>query len=263
VKSRVLFALRFALCPLLFSGCRGVSPLGQRITVGTDPFAVVVGEGPDRQTDLFALDAEGGEVMRLTFTRAREAGLALHPAGTVVAFLRRDTGVSDSGPASLVALNLINSSEREVAVPAGIGVARRVGWSSDGSRLYVLGDSGIAVSAAPPAARALTRVDTLSAEWPAADSATAVLFGTPAFARLETCAKDCISSAAMPWCVVTPDGKKTDLGRVVSPFRWGSDSLAYTESDKLIVRPLGGGTPRVVPWSRAPERPRDGAYWTP
>jgi len=237
--------------------------LGQRITVGTDPFAVVVGEGPDHQTDLFALDADGGEVMRLTFTRAREAGLALHPAGVVIAFLRRDTGINDSGPASLVALNLLNSSEREAPVPAGIGVARRVGWSPDGSRLYVLGDSGIAMTPAPPAGMSFTLVDTLSAEWPAADSATAVLFGTPAFARLETCAKDCISSAVMPWCVVTPDGKKTELGRVVSPFRWGSDSLAYTESDKLVVRPLGGGMPRVVEWSRPPARPRDGTYWTP
>ena len=254
----------FALCALLFApACRGVSPLGQRIPVGTGPFAIVVGEGPDQQTDLFALDAGGGEVMRLTFTRGRESGLSLHPAGVVVAFIRREAGVSDSGPAALVALNLVNSSEREAPLPSGIGVARRAGWSPDGSRLYVLGDSGIAMSAAPPTPLSFARVDTLSPEWAGADSATAVLFGTPAFARLETCAKDCISSAAMPWCIVTPNGRKTELGRVVSPFRWGSDSLAFVESEKLTVRPLGGGVSRVVTWSRAPLKPRDGTYWTP
>jgi hypothetical protein len=240
-----------------------VSPLGQRIPVGTGPFVILVGEGPDRQTDLFALDASGGEVVRLTFTRAREAAAALHPAGVVVAFLRRDAGTGDSSAASLVALNLINSSERDAPVPAEIGVARRVGWSPDGSRIYVLGDSGIAMSAAPPAAMAFARVDTASAAWPAADSATAVLFGTPAFARLETCAKDCISSAAMPWCVVTPAGNKTELGRVVSPLRWGSDSLAYVEDGKVVVRPLGSGVSRVIDWSRAPTKPRDGTYWEP
>ena len=80
---------------------------------------------------------------------------------------------------------------------------------------------------------------------------------------LETCAKDCISSAAKPWCVVTPNGMKTELGRVVSPFRWGSDSLAYVESEKLMVRPLGGGVSRVITWSRPPITPRDGTYWAP
>jgi hypothetical protein len=119
------------------------------------------------------------------------------------------------------------------------------------------------MSAAPPAPMALTLVDTTAVEWPAADSATAVLLGTPVFARLETCAKDCISSAAMPWCVVTPNGLKTELGRVVSPFRWGGDSLAYFDGNDLVVRPLGGGRSRVVEWSRAPSKPRDGSYWAP
>lgn len=252
-----------ALCSLLLSGCRGVSPFGERIPVGTGPFAVVVGEGPDGQTDLFALEASGGEVVRFTFTPGREAAPALHPAGVVVAFLRRDPRLGDSSAATLVALNLINSSEREVAVPGEIAVARRVGWSRDGTRLYVLGDSGIVVGAAPPAPMTLARVDTTSGGWADADSATAVLLGTPAFARLETCAKDCISSAAMPWCVVAKNGLKTELGRVVSPFRWGGDSVAYVEGPELVVRPLGGGRSRVVDWSRAPSRPREGSYWSP
>lgn len=258
-----LYPVLCALCAVLLSACRGVSPLGQRIPVGTAPFVIVAGEGTDGQTDLFALDATGGEVVRLTFTRDRESAVSLHPAGVVVAFLRRDAGAGDSSAAVLVALNLINSSEREAPVPGEIGVARRIGWSGDGSRLFVLGDSGIAASGAPPAPMAFARVDTAGAEWPAADSATAVILGTPAFARLETCAKDCISSAAMPWCVVSANGLKTELGRVVSPFRWGSDSVAYTEGASLVVRPLGGGRSRIVEWSRAPSRPRDGSYWTP
>ena len=89
-----------ALCSL--AGCRGVTPLGERIPVGTGPFAIVVGEGTDNQTDLFALEASGGEVVRLTFTRGREAAASLHPAGTVVGFLRRDPGTGDSSAASFV-----------------------------------------------------------------------------------------------------------------------------------------------------------------
>ena len=72
-----------ALCFL--AACRGVSPIGQRIPVGTGPFAVLVGEGADQQTDLFAFEPSGGEVVRFTFTRGREAGTAIHPAGVVVA----------------------------------------------------------------------------------------------------------------------------------------------------------------------------------
>ena len=62
---------------------------------------------------------------------------------------------------------------------------------------------------------------------------------------------------------LTANGLKTELGRVVSPFRWGSDSVAYTEGASLVVRPLGGGRSRIVEWSKAPSRPRDGSYWAP
>ncbi|HEX9894469.1 MAG TPA: hypothetical protein VGA78_11130 [Gemmatimonadales bacterium] len=222
---------------------------------------VIVGEASDGQTDLFALGAQGGEATRFSFTRMKEYAPALHPAGTVVAFLRRAPGAIDSSPATLVVLNLLNSAERQTALPADIGVPRRIGWSPDGAMLYVLGDVGIAGSAAPPATMTFVPVDTAGPGWAAADTATSVLLGLPVVARVETCARDCISSVAKPWCILTPDGRRQELGRVVTPFRWGTDSLAFFEGDRLLVYPLGGGRPRRMEWTRAPERPRDGSYW--
>ncbi len=247
----------------LVAACRGVSPLTNRVPVGERPFLVVVGEGPDRQTDLFALPADGGVAVRFTFSPPVEAAPSVHPAGTVVAFLRRPRDAGDSADATLVVMNLINAAERDAPVPRSIGVARRVGWNRAGDSLFVLGDSGLAASAAPPASMMFSPVTFGGNEWAGADTATSILLGEPAFARVETCANDCISSAAMPWCVVTPDGVKQGLGRVVSPLRWGADSLAYVQDDRVVIRPLGPGRARVLEWTRAPARPRDGTYWEP
>lgn len=231
--------------------------------MGEEAFAVIVGEGPDGQTDLFALPPQGGEAVRLTFNRPREGAPSLHPSGTAIAFLRRPPGTTDSAPATLVLMNLVNSAERTADLPVAIGIPRRIGWARDGGAVFVLGDSGVARSPAPPAPLAFTLVEVLGPGWAEADTATSVLLGEPAFARVETCARDCITSAAMPWCVVTPDGKRQELGRIVSPFRWGADSLAYVENGALMIRPLGGGVARRGEWSRGPERPREGTYWEP
>lgn len=248
---------------LLLSACQGLSPIGSRIDVGAEPFAVIVGEGPDGQTDLFALPPDGGQAVRLTFTRPREGAPSLHPAGGAIAFLRRPAGTTDSAPAMLVLMNLVNSAERQTALPATIGIPRRIGWSRDGSVVFVLGDSGVARSPAPPQPFDWTPVEVLGPGWAEADTATSVLLGDPPFARVETCARDCITSAAMPWCVVTPDGKRQELGRIVSPFRWGPDSLAYVEGGVLLIRPLAGGRPRRGEWDRMPARPTEGTYWVP
>ncbi|HET9514709.1 MAG TPA: hypothetical protein VFO95_12335 [Gemmatimonadales bacterium] len=265
-RSRHFYNLHSAICTLqsvlLLSGC-GLSPLTNKIEIGQEPFIVLVGESPDGQTDLFALRTAGGEAVRFTFTRMKEYAPAIHPTGAALAYLRRPAQAIDSSPATLVVLNLINSSERLAELPAGIGVPRRIGWSRDGTGLYVLGDLGIAAADAPPAAMAFAAVDTGSAGWIPADSATSILVGEPPIARIETCAKDCISSAALPWCVISPDGRRTELGRVVTPFRWGSDSLAFFQGEELLLYALAGGRPRRMEWNRAPKRPRDGSYWEP
>ena len=247
---------------LILAGCE-LSPLANKIPIGEVPIVVLAGDGAGGQSDLYALRADGGEVVRLTFTRLKEYAPAFHPGGAALAYLRRPEGAIDSSPARLVVLNLVNLAERDVALPDTIGVPRRIGWGEGGATLYVLGDIGIARSPAPPSEMHFVPVDTAASGWATADSATSVLLGTPPIARVVTCAKDCISSAAKPWCVVTSDGQRQELGRVVTPLRWGSDSLAFIEGDRLLVYPLGGGRARRMDWSRAPEKPRDATYWEP
>jgi hypothetical protein len=80
---------------------------------------------------------------------------------------------------------------------------------------------------------------------------------------VETCARDCITAAAKPWCVVSPDGTRQELGRVITPFRWGSDSLAWFEADRLLVYGMAGGRPRRIEWTSELRQPREGSYWKP
>jgi hypothetical protein len=259
-NSAALRTLPSALCALCLA-CT-LSPLNNKIEVGREPVIVLAGESKG-QTDLFALAPAGGEAVRVTFTRMKESAPALHPAGTSVAFLRRPETAIDSSPATFVVLNLLNTAERTAELPTSIGVPRRIGWNVEGSTVYVLGDLGIAQSAAPPAALEFTPVEIGDARWAAADSATSVLLGDPPVARVETCARDCITAAAKPWCVVSPDGTRQELGRVITPFRWGSDSLAWFEADRLLVYAMAGGRPRRIEWTSALQRPREGSYWKP
>jgi hypothetical protein len=251
-----------AAASLVIAGCE-LSPLANKIPIGEVPIVVLIGDDAGGQADLYAVPAEGGQVVRLTFTRLQEYAPAFHPSGGALAYLRRPEGAIDSSPARLVVLNLVNLAERDAAVPDSIGVPRRIGWGDGGATLYVLGDAGIARSPAPPSAMRFAPVDTGASGWAAADSATSILLGTPPIARVVTCAKDCISSAAKPWCVVGSDGQRQELGRVVTPLRWGSDSLAFIEGDRLLVYSLAGGRARRIDWTRAPEKPRDVTYWEP
>jgi hypothetical protein len=160
-------------------------------------------------------------------------------------------------------MNLINSAERESEVPPSLGTPRRVGWSRDGRTLYLSGDSGFAATPAPPTALVIQRLDSTDARVAAADSAASVLLGDPPSARVESCATDCISTAAAKQCVVAATGERQELGAEVrSPLRWGADSLAYFEGGELVVRPLTGGRPRRVPWVRPPVQAREATYWS-
>lgn len=247
-------AIAAAAC--LLAACRGISPLSNKITPGEEPFVIVVGEGSDGETDLFAASSGGGDVIRLTFTRDIESSPALHASGGAVAFLRRAAGPDPR--TWLVVLNLVNAAEREVEVPPALGRAERVAWSGDGTRIYVSGSGGVAETPGPPAALALDLLEAGDPRSTTADSSLTVLLGDPPLARVVPCPAD---SAASAFCAVGSSGIVQPLGDFVrQPFRWGADSLGYFDGERLMVRSLGGGRPRHVAWTRAPDHARDATY---
>jgi hypothetical protein len=240
----------------LLAACRGISPLSNKITPGEEPFVIVVGEGSDGETDLFAVSAGGGDAVRLTFTRDLESVPALHPSGGAVAFVRRAAGADPR--TWLVVLNLVNAAEREVEIPAAVGQAGRLGWSHDGALLYVGGTTAAAVTPAPPAGLALDVVAAGDPRRAAADSSLGVLLGDPPVAEVVPCPGDSTSST---FCAVGALGTVQPLGAFVQgPFRWGADSLGYFDGERLMVRSLGEGRPRHVAWTRAPGHAREATY---
>ena len=242
-----LTAYLLPLTSVLLSGC-AVTPLSNRIQVGEEAFVVGVGEGRDGATDLFAAPASGGAFVRFTFTRAEERMPRLSPAGTAVAFLRRN-GTGDGAGWSLVILDLRTNAERRAALPPGATV-ERIGWTGDGrsvvlaaGRLYRLSEpNGEAVLAPVP-----------GAEVPAADSLTRELLGAPAAAVVEPCGAGS--------CVRTAGGETDSLGTgVTGAIRWGADSLGYFTSRGFQVRPLAGGASRRPDWSNPPGALRQLSY---
>jgi dipeptidyl aminopeptidase/acylaminoacyl peptidase len=244
LRSRVRW-LCFASHLSLFAAC--VSPLTNRIAVGEEPFVIAVGEGPDSATDLFAAPAGGGRFVRLTFNRAEERAPRLAPDGLSVAFLRRSP---EDTQWSLVILDLRNSGEREVALPAEAGEPEALGWSRDGQRVIVRAQ-GYYEAAAPPRDAVLTH---LGADLAAADSLTGQLLGEPPKGKVAQChdGNACIVSAA---------GETTLLGAGASGvIRWGADSLGYFSNGAFEVRPLGGGHVRQPAWKELPARLREVTY---
>ena len=76
--------------PLLLLVCAGsctLPPLRGELEVGKDAYAVFVGEGSGG-TDLFAIRANGGVPIALTFSPVSESAPALSPDGGMLAFLR-------------------------------------------------------------------------------------------------------------------------------------------------------------------------------
>lgn len=198
--------------------------------------------------DLYALSAAGGPVIPITFSAVGEMRPALAPDGRAVAFLRGGS-LSDSAPASVWVMNLSSGAERQVELPRGAGPPDQVGWTGDGRSLVVSAAGRLYGAAAPPAvgvARPIAPNDLARAE-----SSLAVLLGTPVFARAVPCAK------VEDLCVVGDTGAPALLARAArEPARWGDDSVAYLEGDRLVVRPLGRGRARQVEWSAVPARPR-------
>lgn len=219
---------------LLLAGC-SLSPLRDKIKPGRDAFVVVSGTGSDGITDIFAALPGGGTVWQITFTSMTERSPRLTDRGGLLAFLRYGVGTA-RGQGELVVLNLLNGAERRIALPEAAESLQTIGWTADEHAIDVATSSGVWRVNAPPAEPDPRRLDLPVGK----DSALMVLVGTPRFARVAPC-----DSGGL--CITGPNGVPRELsidGRL--PARWGSDSLAWLEGDRIVIRPLGPGPTRQL-----------------
>lgn len=225
---------------LLLTGCRGtLSPLSNKLDIGTEPYVVFVADGEDGLGDLFASTPQGGPAFQTTFTRVDERTPALAADGIRLAFLRT-RAPGDSRSAAVVVLNLLNGAEREVRLnrsPEGVQLA----WSPDGRRVLLRSQAQLLMTAAPPEVMALVPV--AAAERPAAESAFSVLLGQPTGATVVPCPN------ARGVCLRLEDGTTALLDSLgANALGWAGDSVAYRSGEEWLVRPLGGGRSRALRW---------------
>ena len=244
---RKLVTCYLSLVTLLL-GCKAsLSPLGNRIEVGSDSYVVFEATGEDGQGDLYATPSSGGPAFPITFSRAHETGPALSPDGTMLAYLRaaRET---DSAGYRVWIMNLLSGAERELP-ESPVGVPRLVAWSRDGRRVFVRTTAGDLVAAAPPASSSLEPAT--GALQAVADSAFHVILGDPPFATVGACPQG-------PGLCVPSDSGSVQLlsstGR--DPFTWSSDSVGYFVGNEIEIRPLAGGTTRRLRWAKSPDHPK-------
>jgi hypothetical protein len=242
----LLLTLCFALA------CGTIPPLRGKIEVGRESFAVFVGgRGPNG--DLYAVRADGGPAIPITFTTVAELRPALSPDGSQVAFLR-GRSLRDSTPASLWVMNLVNGAERELRLPKGAAAPEQLAWSRDGSALIVRAGSAWYRMTAPPGRPAPVQLPV--DEQAAAESSLAVLVGDPVFARVVPCKRP------EDLCVIPRSGKEAILAQAArDPVRWGPDSVAFFVGDILQIRPLSRGRPRLLNWSEVPPMPRQMTFF--
>lgn len=230
-----------------------LSPLGNRLEVGSDAYLVVEAVGEDGQGDLYATPTGGGPLFPITFSRAHETAPALSPDGTMLAYIRaaRET---DSAGFRVWIMNLVNGAERELPV-SPVGAPRRVAWSRDGQRVFVRTTGGDLVAPAPPASPSLEPA--IGAMLAAADSALQVVLGDPPFAIVTRCTDGaglCVPSDSGVAQVLAPGGR--------DPFAWGTDSVGYFVGNEIEIRPLGGGATRRLNWARSPDRPKTATHFS-
>jgi hypothetical protein len=240
---------RAAVLAAGLAACSGsLPPLRGQMEVGRDDYAVFVAGGGAAGGDLYAVRAEGGPVVPITFSSVGEMRPALSPDGGMLAFLRGGS-LRDSTPGSVWVMNLLSGGEREVKLPRGAGVPMQVGWSPDGRSLVVSAGAGLYSSVAPPARLDAGAVP--AAGRAAAESALAVLLGRPAFARVVPCAEP------EALCVAADTGRPGLLARGArDAARWGDDSVMFFVGDAVEIRPLGPGRARRLDWEGVPDRPR-------
>lgn len=248
-----LFTVHCSLFTLFLTSCDPtLPPLRGKMDIGSDPYAVFVGGGA-LSSDLYAVRPHGGPAVRITFTNVAELRPAVSPDGTKLAFLR-GVSLDDSTSASAWVMNLRSGSERELVLPQGAGRPQRVGWDRDGKTVVVATTGDLYRVRAPPG-----RPDAQAVPEPeraAAESSLAVLLGDPVFTRVVRCEK------ARDLCLVGAGGRPSLLATSVrDPLRWGPDSVAFFFGDRLQIRPLNRGRPRLLLMTDAPERPREMTFF--
>ena len=231
------------------ASCRvSLSPLQNHVAVGQENYVIFEadGEGEAGQGDLYAVLGAGGTVFPLTYTRVAESHPVLSPDGVMVAFLRsRQAG--DSTDARVVVMNLLNGAERVVWRADQGRMPYRLGWHPRDPELFIATTGGVLRATVPPAPLAVVPAEDAAL----ADSALAVMIGSPPFARVGQCA------GGVELCVVTPAGdEQVLLAGARDAFRWGPDSVAYVVGASLNIRPLAGGHDRVLRWTKPPRDPR-------
>jgi hypothetical protein len=229
-------------------GC-GLSPIDHRIKLGEEPFVVLVGEGNDRNTDLFTTTTSSGHVYQLTFTRVIEQAPALANGGGMVAFLRlRDT--LPGTRRDVVVMILENGAEKTIPLPATAGLALALGWRAGDSVVYIRTDRGLWQANIPVSGSEATAVS--SADSIVASQVTGAWLGQPPFAQAIQCPAGI--------CIIGPRHDTTTLSATGhDPMRWGRDSVAWFEGSEIVVRSLGAGRARRVMLKDAPANLRQGS----
>lgn len=220
---------------------------------GRDAYAVfVAGEGR-AGGDLYAVRTEGGEAVQITFTNVGEMRPRLSPDGISVVFLR-GRSLTDSTPATIWVMNLLNGAERDLALPRGADPPTLASWSEGGRAIVVAAGKELYRFGAPPAegdARQLPPGARASAE-----SSLAVLLGNPVFARVVPCAE------RGSLCAASDSGEPQLLARGAhDALAWGPDSVAYFVGGEVEIRPLGAGRVRRLDIS-GPPAPRQMTAFT-
>lgn len=238
--------MKSILC-LALAACSGsLPPLRGQIVVGRDAYAVFVAGNSPAGGDLYAVRAEGGAALPITFTNVGESRPRLSPEGTSIVFLR-GRSLTDSTSTAVWVMNLLNGAERELVLFKGAGLPLEAGWSEGGRAIVVSTAGGLYRFGAPPAAGAVRLVT--ADERAAAESSLAVLLGRPVFARVLPCAEP----GAL--CIESDSGSPSLLApRAHDALAWGTDSVAYFVGDEVEIRPLGGGRSRRLDITGPPRR---------
>ena len=248
LAQRLLLAA--SLLPLV--SCGTIPPLRGKIDVGQESFAIFVG-GNGLNGDLYAVRANGGPAVPVTFTTVAELRPSLSPSGTEVAFLR-GRSLRDSTPSSVWVMNLLNGAERELRLPKDAPPPDRVAWTGDGGSVIVAAGNTTYRVHAPPAAQ--DAVEVPPADRAEAESSLAVLVGDPVFAQVVPCQRP------EDLCVISRTGRPGILAQAArDPVRWGPDSVAFFVGELLQIRPLARGRPRLLNWSEVPARPRQMTFY--
>ena len=200
------------------------------------------------------MSPEGSELVQLTFSLPAEWSPRLSPSGDVIAFLR-SREQADTARTRIWLMNLLNGSEREIALPDSSGAPVALAWAEGGRALMVRTTRTIFRVNAPPYPAKPAEVS--AAGMRAAEEALSVRVGSPAFAGVGEC------ETGVALCVYPDSGSPATIAEGAShPVRWGDDSLGYEVDGELVIRPVGPGRERMVRWRQSLVNPRDLTVFT-